>query len=107
MVDGPILNQVNLVVTDMAATVAFYRRLGLTIPETDPDWAHQHRTAKTPGDIDLDFDSAESVRMWDQGWSEGHRMGVLGFRVPSREVTPSGAADTRSFRTPTRTLWGS
>jgi catechol 2,3-dioxygenase-like lactoylglutathione lyase family enzyme len=44
MADGPILNQFNLVVTDMAATVAFYRRLGLTIPDTHPDWA-THLTA--------------------------------------------------------------
>jgi catechol 2,3-dioxygenase-like lactoylglutathione lyase family enzyme len=86
MTNKPVLNQVNLVVSDMAATVAFYRRLGLTIPETDPAWESRHRTAEMPGDIDLDFDSAEFAREWDEGWSEGKRMGVLGFRVPSREA---------------------
>ena len=85
MTDGPVLNQFNLVVTDMTATVAFYRRLGLTIPETEPDWTSHHRTAEMPGDIHLDFDSPEFVLDWDEGWSDGPRMGVLGFRVPSRE----------------------
>jgi catechol 2,3-dioxygenase-like lactoylglutathione lyase family enzyme len=112
MVDGPVFNQFNLVVTDMAATVAFYRRLGLTVPETGPDWAYQHRTAETPGDIGLDFDSAESVRMWDQGWSEGHRMGVLGFRVPSREAVDDIYRDLTDAgysgeQPPYDTFWGS
>jgi catechol 2,3-dioxygenase-like lactoylglutathione lyase family enzyme len=35
MTDPPVLDQVNLVVSDMETTVAFYRRLGLTIPDTD------------------------------------------------------------------------
>ncbi len=33
---GPVPDQFNLVVTDMDATVALYRKLGLTIPDTDP-----------------------------------------------------------------------
>jgi catechol 2,3-dioxygenase-like lactoylglutathione lyase family enzyme len=86
MTNKPVLNQVNLVVSDMGATAAFYRRLGLNIPETDPEWEFRHRTAEMPGDIDLDFDSAEFAREWDEGWSEGNRMGVLGFRVPSRKA---------------------
>jgi catechol 2,3-dioxygenase-like lactoylglutathione lyase family enzyme len=56
---GPVPDQFNLVVTDMDATVAFYRKLGLTIPDTDPQWQHHHRTAALPGGIDLDLDSSE------------------------------------------------
>jgi len=84
MSGGPVLNQFNLIVKDMAATVAFYRRLGLEIPDTDPSWAVHHRTAEMPGDIDLDFDTAESARLWDAGWPDKGGMGVLGFRVASR-----------------------
>jgi hypothetical protein len=71
----------------MAATVAFYRRLGLTIPETDPEWESHHRTAELCGDIDLDFDSVEFARLWDMG-RETHppRAGVLGFAVPTRDA---------------------
>ena len=85
MSGGPVLNQFNLVVKDMAATVEFYRRLGLAIPETDPAWASHHRSAEMPGDVDLDFDTAESARLWDRGWPRDGGMGVLGFRVARRE----------------------
>lgn len=86
MADEPILNQFNLVVTDMAATVAFYRRLGLTIPDAPPDWESRHRSAEMPGGIDLDFDSLDFARQWDEGWSGDRHVGVLGFRVASREA---------------------
>lgn len=82
MPDGPILNQVNLVVSDMDATVAFYRRLGLTIPDTDPSFQAHHRTAQQPNGIVLDLDSSEFARHWDEGWQSG---AVIGFGVPSRE----------------------
>jgi uncharacterized glyoxalase superfamily protein PhnB len=78
-----IPDQFNLVVTDMDASVAFYRKLGLTIPDTDPRWQSHHRTAAVRNGIDLDFDSREFARYWNQGWQRG--MGVLGFKVGSRE----------------------
>jgi predicted lactoylglutathione lyase len=83
MADGPVLDQVNVVVTDMEAIVNFYRRLGLTIPETDPDFQPHHRTAQLPGGIDLDFDSVEFAQHWDKGWQTGAV--VIGFKVDSRE----------------------
>jgi uncharacterized glyoxalase superfamily protein PhnB len=67
----------------MEATVAFYRRLGLTIPDTDAAFQAHHRSAQLPGGVDLDFDSAEFARYWDRGWTSG--AGVIGFRVDSRE----------------------
>ena len=75
-------DQVNLVVTDMAASVAFYRRLGVDIADTDPNWQSHHRSASTEDGLDLDFDSTEFAKQWDAGWS-GARA-VLGFRVESR-----------------------
>ena len=83
----------------MSATVTFYRRLGLTIPEADPDWTSHHRTAQMSGDIDLDFDSAEFAVVWDKGWSSGTRMGVLGFRVSSREEVDTVYRDLRRLVT--------
>lgn len=80
---APIPDQVNLVVTDMEATVAFYRRLGLNIPDTTPDFQGHHRSAEVSGQIDLDFDSVEFARHWNHGWNGG--MGVVGFRVETRE----------------------
>jgi catechol 2,3-dioxygenase-like lactoylglutathione lyase family enzyme len=83
MDDSPLLDQMNLVVSDMEATVTFYRRLGLEILETDTAFQAHHRSARLPGGIDLDFDSAEFARHWDVGWQSGRA--VLGFRVSSRE----------------------
>ena len=80
---GPIPDQFNLVVTDMDASVAFYRRLGLDIPDTTPAWQKHHRTATLSNGIDLDLDSTDFARYWDQGWRCG--MGVLGFKVESRD----------------------
>ena len=86
--EGPVLYKIHLVVKDMDATVAFYRRLGLDVPDTDPAWQAHHRTASMPDGLDLDFDSDEFARKWNQGWrspADGNA-GVLGFRVPSREA---------------------
>jgi catechol 2,3-dioxygenase-like lactoylglutathione lyase family enzyme len=83
MNDSPIFDQLNLVVSDMQATVTFYRRLGLNIPDTDPSFQAHHRSAHSPGGIDLDFDSAEFARHWDRG-GHGERA-VIGFRISSRE----------------------
>src|SRR5207253_6204690 len=47
----PILNQLNLVVLDMEAAAAFYRRLGMEIEERGPD----HRTATNAGALDFDL----------------------------------------------------
>jgi uncharacterized glyoxalase superfamily protein PhnB len=82
----PVLNQFNLVVTDMAATVAFYRRLGLTIADAGSEWGAHHRNATMPGGIDLDFDSVAFASQWDEGWHGKSRMGVLGFAVESRQA---------------------
>ena len=83
MNDSPIFDQLNLVVSDMQATVTFYRRLGLEIPDTDPAFQAHHRSARLPSGVDLDFDSTEFARHWDHGWHDGRA--VIGFKVASRE----------------------
>lgn len=117
----PILDQINLVVSDVEATVEFYRRLRLDIPDTDPAFQNHHRSAQLARDIDFDVDSVEFARHWDEGWRSG--AAVIGFRLGSREqadavymdltsaghagqqepTTRSGARGTRSSRTPTAT----
>lgn len=83
----PVLDQFNLVVQDMKASVAFYRRLGMEIEDGQPEWDPHHRTVRMPDGVDLDLDSAEFAKVWNRGWpgSLGNRMGVLGFRVASRD----------------------
>jgi catechol 2,3-dioxygenase-like lactoylglutathione lyase family enzyme len=107
--DPPILDQVNLVVSDMEATVAFYRRLGLTIPDTDAAFQAHHRSAQVPGGVDLDFDSSEFARRWDKGWKTG--AGVIGFKVDSRERVDAIYSDLtgagyRGQQEPYDAFWG-
>ncbi|WP_374102517.1 VOC family protein [Arthrobacter sp. ISL-65] len=74
----------NPVVRDMDATVAFYRRLGMTI---DAAPGALHVAARMPNGMAIEWDSAEFVHQWDSGWT-GATGGsaVLGFSVPTREA---------------------
>ena len=109
MDDSPLLDQLNLVVSDMQATVTFYRRLGLDIPDTEPDFQVHHRSARLPGGLDLDFDSAEFARHWDAGWQSGSA--VIGFKVSSRERVDSLYSELTAFgyvsqQPPYDAFWG-
>jgi catechol 2,3-dioxygenase-like lactoylglutathione lyase family enzyme len=81
------LDQVNLVVGDVAASRAFYSRLGLDFgAEHDPIWSAHHVSARRGEHalIDIDLDSTAFVTKWDRGWAGGTGA-VLGFKVDSRE----------------------
>jgi catechol 2,3-dioxygenase-like lactoylglutathione lyase family enzyme len=109
MPDGPIFDQVNIVVSDMDASIAFYRRLGLQIPDTDPEFQSHHRSARLPGGIDVDFDSTAFARHWDSGWNGS--TAVLGFKVASREQVDAVYADLteagyRGQQEPYDAFWG-
>jgi len=77
----------NVVVGDMAATLEFYRRLGITVPEAD-DPPGPHVQLRMPGGFSLELDSAESARLWHAGWrADPASVGVvIGFALPSREA---------------------
>jgi uncharacterized glyoxalase superfamily protein PhnB len=87
----PVLNQVDLVVRDMDATVAFYRALGVEIPDA-AIWrtatGTHHVDVPMPGGLFLHFDSAALARVYDRGWREPSGSGtrnVLSFKLASRE----------------------
>jgi catechol 2,3-dioxygenase-like lactoylglutathione lyase family enzyme len=68
---------VGIVVDDMARSLAFYRRLGFDLPsEAD---SQPHVEAQLPGGLRVAWDTAETVRSFDPGWtppSGGHRIGL-------------------------------
>jgi catechol 2,3-dioxygenase-like lactoylglutathione lyase family enzyme len=106
-----ILDQINLIVSDMAATVDFYRLLGLEVPDTAPEWEAHHRTAVLPRGIDLDFDSLTFAKAWNSGATPGTGGAVIGFRVETRDdvdVTHRRmvGAGHRSQQDPYDTFWG-
>lgn len=72
-----------LVASDMAASLAFYRRLGLVFPDGAEEQAHVE--AQLPGGPVLALDTEETVRSFHPGWrppSGGGRT-ALAFRCAS------------------------
>jgi uncharacterized glyoxalase superfamily protein PhnB len=86
----PDLNQVDLVVRDMEAALAFYRALGVDIPDA-AIWRTatgiHHVDIRMPGGLIVHFDSHALARVYDRGWREPSGTGtrnVLSFAVSSR-----------------------
>ncbi|MFG2877054.1 VOC family protein [Streptomyces sp. NPDC048337] len=73
----PRLDMIGLVVSDMAASLAFYRRLGLDVPaEAD---GQPHVEAALPGGMRIGWDTEETIRSFDPSWtlpSGGARTGL-------------------------------
>jgi catechol 2,3-dioxygenase-like lactoylglutathione lyase family enzyme len=72
----PRFDALGVVVADMGKTLAFYRRLGLEIPD-DAD-SEPHVEAALPGGLRLMFDTVETVRSFDPDWTPpqgGQRIG--------------------------------
>lgn len=110
MSQEPIAEQFNLVVRDMNEAVAFYRLLGLEIPDTHPAFQDHHRSVSSSGPFALDLDSVEFASQWDPGWHGG--MGLLTFKVASRDrvdeiFTSLMDAGYRSQHPPCDAFWGS
>jgi catechol 2,3-dioxygenase-like lactoylglutathione lyase family enzyme len=59
------LNAIGIVVSDMARSVAFYRLLGVDLPETPGEG---HLEAVLPGGLRLMLDSEETVRSFRPDW---------------------------------------
>jgi uncharacterized glyoxalase superfamily protein PhnB len=77
------LNLVGIVARDMGASLAFYRRLDLDIPDDVEDESHVEAT--TPSGVRVAWDSAELIRQIDSDWTEpsgGHRV-ALAFLCPT------------------------
>lgn len=109
--DRPILDQVNLVTGDVAASVEFYRALGVEIPDTRPGWNDHHRTAKFGDEevVDFDIDSEAFAAEW--GTADLPRGPQLVFRVESRDVVDAlyaklTDAGHRGLRAPYDAFWG-
>jgi uncharacterized glyoxalase superfamily protein PhnB len=116
----PTLNQLNIVSSNPAAAIDFYRRLGLDIPDqrvwrtpTGAHHANAESVAASDG-VDLDIDSTTFAQVWNTGWRGREDLAgrvVVGFRVASREevdrlygeMTSAGA---RGLQAPYDAFWG-
>jgi catechol 2,3-dioxygenase-like lactoylglutathione lyase family enzyme len=89
---SPLFHQVNLVVRDMDATLAFYRAAGLEIPAANvwrtSSGAH-HAQAPMGNGLELEFDSEVLASVYNAGWREvsaNNGRCVLSFRLESRDA---------------------
>jgi catechol 2,3-dioxygenase-like lactoylglutathione lyase family enzyme len=74
---------IGLVVSDLSASLAFYRRLGLVFPEGSEEQPHVE--AELPGGLRLALDTEETVRSFHSGWRPptGDGRVSLAFRCDS------------------------
>jgi catechol 2,3-dioxygenase-like lactoylglutathione lyase family enzyme len=104
------LDLVGIVVKDMAASLNFYRLLGLDIPaEADSEGHVEYRTA---GGFRLAWDTLEVIRSFNPEWPEpsGHRMGIAFLCANAAEVDhlyeQVTSAGFGSHKTPWDAFWG-
>ncbi len=73
----PTFSVIGVVVSDMATSLDFYRRLGLDLPPDADDQPHVE--ANLPGGLRLAWDTEATIRSFDESWtppSGGHRIGL-------------------------------
>jgi uncharacterized glyoxalase superfamily protein PhnB len=108
---SPQLDFFGIVVSDMARSVAFYRRLGLDFPEGAEN--EQHVEAPLPGGMRYALDTEDVIRAFDPDWkrpTDGHAVGGA-FRCESpaevdrlyRELLEVGATPHKE---PWDAFWG-
>ncbi|MFI1471567.1 VOC family protein [Streptomyces wuyuanensis] len=107
----PRLDAVGLIVSDMAASLAFYRRLGLDIPEGAESAPHVE--AVLPGGPRVLFDTEDTIRSFDPGWKRpegGDRVGLAFLCDSPAEVDKVYeelvAAGHRGHLAPWDAVWG-
>jgi catechol 2,3-dioxygenase-like lactoylglutathione lyase family enzyme len=108
------LNQLNLVARDYDATLAFYRRLGLDIPERRaPGFDHRHAEVTLANGFVLEFDDEGLASLYNAGWRRpgGGSRALIGFSVATREDVDARYADLvaagyEGRQPPYDTFWG-
>ena len=107
----PRLDAFGIVVSDMARSVAFYRRLGLDFPEGAE--SEQHIEAQLGGGVRFMLDAEDVVRAFDSAWQRptgGHvHAGAFQCESPDevdrvfRELVAAGGS---SYKEPWDAFWG-
>lgn len=112
--ERPVLHQINLVARDFDATLAFYRRLGVEVPDGSavPDGV-RHAEVTMANGVVLAFDNHGLARLYNAAWRKpgGSSRALLGFSVASREAVDRIyaeliAAGHAGRQPPYDTFWG-
>ncbi|HEV2365236.1 MAG TPA: VOC family protein [Caulobacteraceae bacterium] len=83
----PVLEQLNIVAGDIAATADFYGRLGVGFEAAARDPQAFHANGQAGEAIAVDLDTADFAAVWNPSWAGRHDLVgriVVGFRVEER-----------------------
>ena len=107
---APSLDLVGIIVADMAASLAFYRRLGFDIP---PEMDTEGHVEAMAGGMRVAWDTVDVIRSFDPDWSRhdgGQRIGLAFLCDSPAEVdrvhTELTAAGYDSHKDPWDAFWG-
>ncbi|HLI65622.1 MAG TPA: VOC family protein [Caulobacteraceae bacterium] len=110
-----VFDQINLIVRDMDRSIAFYRRLGVELPDSaawkTPSGVH-HLSISSPETCDFAFDSHALARNYNHGFAAERGKVLIGFRLPSRAAVDETYADLiahehQGLQPPYDVFWGS
>jgi catechol 2,3-dioxygenase-like lactoylglutathione lyase family enzyme len=108
---GLRLNVIEIVVADMGRSLAFYRRLGLDVPEAEDK--SPHVDYELPGGIKLAWDTVETIQSFDASWTpaSGSPRMALAFECASpsevdRRYAELVDAGYEGHKAPWDAFWG-
>jgi uncharacterized glyoxalase superfamily protein PhnB len=86
-----VLDQVNIIASDLRRSLDFYHRVGASFPRPLESRAGElfHASSDSEGGAHLEVDSPNFAPVWNAGWAERTDLigrVVLGFRLPTREA---------------------
>ncbi|MER5882918.1 VOC family protein [Streptomyces sp. NPDC001941] len=108
----PRLDAIGIVTADLAASLAFYRLLGVDLPEDAASAPHVE--AALPGGLRLLWDTEEVIRSFDPSWTRpeagGERLGLAFLCESPAQVDATYdallAAGHRGHLKPWDAVWG-
>ena len=111
---GIAFDHLDLVVSDVKATVEFYRLAGVDIPADavwEQDGAAHHVAVGVPGEVQLGIDSRELTRGYDVAWPASSGTIII-FALTSREAVDEKFAQLtgagyEAHMGPIDAFWGS
>jgi uncharacterized glyoxalase superfamily protein PhnB len=110
---APVLNQLDIVARDFDKTLAFYRRLGLNIPDLPAAGGIRHAESTLANGFVLHLDNVELARVYNAAWRQpgGSSRALIGFSVASRDAVDERYADLvaagyQGRQPPYDTFWG-
>jgi hypothetical protein len=110
-VAAPRIDQINVVVADVAAATRFLVDLGVELPPAPPGWEAHHVNAPTAPEFEIELDSGVFAQEWG-GLPATFRGVVLNVRVDARGDVDAlhrraVSLGAQTLRKPYDAFWGS